>query len=54
MDGYVTAAAAQRLTANLQKNKEATVGQRDGLKTKGTQKERERRQAVSERERASG
>lgn len=45
---------AQRLTANLRKEKEATVGQRDGLKMeRGWKGEEKRRQAVRERERAA-
>lgn len=55
VDGYVTAAAAQRLTANLQKNKEATVGQRDGLKIRGTERRgKGGRRLARERERLSG
>lgn len=42
--------AAQRLTANLQKNKEATVLQRDGLKMRGTQRRGKKGRRRLERE----
>lgn len=54
MDGYVTAAAAQRLPANLQTKKEATAGQKDGLKIRGTERRGNgERRFASERERAA-